>query len=290
MATARLKPWEAVGFDRNSGVGSSDVGAILGVNPYRTGVDVWLEKRGLVPSFTGNEATKWGAVLEPIVAAEWARRRPGVRFERPGLVRHPQHAWAFCTPDRIAVMPDGTRMLVECKTAGLRQAPRWANDVPPEYLAQWTWQAWLCALPAGDVPVLIGGQEYREHAQVYDAEIGEAMAAQVGEWWARHVVAGREPTPDNARVEKRLLDVLNRSHVGDAVLATGQLEDAAIELREAKRIAKEAEALVTDRENRVKRLLGDKPGCWGPWGKVTWKAQKDGRRPFRPAFAGEEEF
>ena len=40
--------------DRLTGLGGSDLGAILGLNPYRTPSSIWLEKTGrLIPEVDG---------------------------------------------------------------------------------------------------------------------------------------------------------------------------------------------------------------------------------------------
>lgn len=41
---------------RRTGIGASEVGSVLGVCPWKSPVDVWLEKMGRVPPFEGNNA------------------------------------------------------------------------------------------------------------------------------------------------------------------------------------------------------------------------------------------
>lgn len=44
---------------------SSDAPAIMGLDPYRSAADVWLDKCGQDPGFDGNKATERGNYLEP---------------------------------------------------------------------------------------------------------------------------------------------------------------------------------------------------------------------------------
>ena len=53
---------------RRSGVGGSDVSAILGMNPWRGPFDVWLEKTGAVDQFGENPAMMRGRLFEPAIA------------------------------------------------------------------------------------------------------------------------------------------------------------------------------------------------------------------------------
>ena len=45
---------------RLSGLGASEVPAVLGLDPYRSPLDVYLEKTGVLPPFEGNNFTEWG--------------------------------------------------------------------------------------------------------------------------------------------------------------------------------------------------------------------------------------
>jgi len=55
--------------DRTKTIGASEIGAILGVNPYMSPVDVWMVKTLRKPEFEGNAATERGLILEPAIAA-----------------------------------------------------------------------------------------------------------------------------------------------------------------------------------------------------------------------------
>lgn len=66
---------------RLSYAGSSDAPAILGVDPYRSAADVWLEKTGRVDGFEGNEHTDRGTLLEPALL-DWAEKEIGRPFDR----------------------------------------------------------------------------------------------------------------------------------------------------------------------------------------------------------------
>ena len=49
-------------------LGGSDVGAVLGMNPYRSPYSVWAEKTGRLPPKEDNEAMRQGRDLENYVA------------------------------------------------------------------------------------------------------------------------------------------------------------------------------------------------------------------------------
>ena len=57
--------------ERLTGLGGSDIGAILGLNPWRTPYQVFLEKTGQAEPFTGNLQTRFGSYAEEFVAREY---------------------------------------------------------------------------------------------------------------------------------------------------------------------------------------------------------------------------
>ena len=79
--TANTENTKVLGYDneddwhelRAKRIGGSDVGAILGVNPYKSIVDVYVDKTE-GSDFKGNNATYWGHVLEGTVLKEFSNR------------------------------------------------------------------------------------------------------------------------------------------------------------------------------------------------------------------------
>lgn len=75
--------------ERKTYIGGSDLCSILGINNFRTELDVYFEKttEGVTEEST-NPAAYWGTVLEDVVAQEYSRRT-GFKIEKPaGLIRH----------------------------------------------------------------------------------------------------------------------------------------------------------------------------------------------------------
>lgn len=58
---------------RQSGIGGSDIAAIVGVSPYNTAYDIWVSKTGEIKE-TSSEYAYWGTQLEDIVAKEFSKR------------------------------------------------------------------------------------------------------------------------------------------------------------------------------------------------------------------------
>ena len=76
--------------DRAKYLGGSDVGAILGLSPYKTPLDVWLEKTGKQSEQKDSLPLRFGSFAESFVASEYARATANPLTEYPLAICHPQ--------------------------------------------------------------------------------------------------------------------------------------------------------------------------------------------------------
>lgn len=98
--------------ERKKGIGGSDVAAVLGLNPWRTPLDVFNEKTAeTVDDKPQSDAAHFGTILEDVVADEFARRTgfKVARFTKT-LSQNPGcHTggvgWARANLDRVIVNP-----------------------------------------------------------------------------------------------------------------------------------------------------------------------------------------
>src|SRR6185312_15458691 len=72
---------------RRHSLGSSEIAAVLGVDPHNTAANVWLAKRGMVEDFKGNDLTDRGIRLEPVLI-DYAEFRTGKQFRRDVMKVH----------------------------------------------------------------------------------------------------------------------------------------------------------------------------------------------------------
>lgn len=84
---------------RKSRISASDVAVILGLNPWKTPADLWLEKTQDIEPMIETEAIEIGNMAEsPLI--DWCAASLGVQPDRElGTVPHPDHDWLCATPD-----------------------------------------------------------------------------------------------------------------------------------------------------------------------------------------------
>ncbi len=184
---------------RRGGLGASDLPAILGLDPYRSEHDVWLEKTGQAPAFTGNAKTRWGLRLEAAGLWAWEEHNPGNAEPNSAPLRDPRwpHIWA--TPDGIASNMLGRPIGIEVKVTDA-----WVT--PPERVrVQALAQAGICGFERVDVVRL----NFEDDPAIFRIERDEAAIEAIldtGETWYRlHVLEGIEPPrrPDETPADER---------------------------------------------------------------------------------------
>lgn len=84
---------------RRTGIGGSDIGAIVGVDPFRTPMDVFLEKTGRAEE-ESSPVMERGTRLEPIVL-ELYTERTGHKLKKAKFRRHREHSFLIANPDAL---------------------------------------------------------------------------------------------------------------------------------------------------------------------------------------------
>lgn len=194
---------------RQNALGSSDVAAILGLNPWRTPEDVRLEKLGLLEDEKEpgeNDPRTLGNDLENAVLA-WALGRLG-KLRRN--VRRVSHTVLASNIDAIAIEHDG--LPVEAKTSGIigngLARDEWgepeSDEVPFPVIVQCHVHMICTERDLCYVPALIAGRGYRMYHVMRDDSLADHITRFSAEWWARHVV-GNTPSdkPASLTVLKR---------------------------------------------------------------------------------------
>lgn len=124
---------------RSGKVTGSNVGAILGVNPWRSADDVLRamvrEYHGAPSDFNGNQATEYGTFHEDGALVEY-KMETGNSVQSCGFIVHPEHEWLGASPDGLI----GDDAVMECKCPyGQRDKnpPAFKSAAEqPHYLAQ----------------------------------------------------------------------------------------------------------------------------------------------------------
>jgi putative phage-type endonuclease len=258
---------------RRQGIAGSDVGAICGVDKYKSAIAVYLEKTGQVAEREDNEAMRFGRLLEEVVADEFSRRTGYKLQRRNAILQHPEKEWVLGNIDRLILDAERGNGILEIKTASEYVRKEWEEgDIPEAYQLQLQWYLYITGLTWGAFAVLIGGNTFRYHIVERDDEL-IYLAVQICEYfWHHHVLARIPPLPDGS---EKTAELLTRMYPEGEVDRTTVLPDEAEELvaqwEQAERDIQEAEQRKRKAENRLKALIGHHEIGLTPTHRVTWK-------------------
>lgn len=268
---------------RGLGIGSSEVGTLLGLNPWETPYQLWRRKKGLDAPKQENFAMKAGHYLEDAVSRfyEDESGREIIKSSAGDwLMVDRKRDYLRVSPDRLFwVSPTGRRNnankgICECKTSQMRVD---AENPPLHWFCQLQYQLYVAGYELGSLAWLTQGRDFGYIDVARDDDFCCWMVERIDEYWQRYVVGNEIPGATTAQ------DVLLKSPVhqeGKTIEATEEIMAALTELRQCKSEAKEIETHAEQLENDIKVFFGDAESIVDGQGRVlaSWKAPKESRR------------
>ena len=272
--------WLAV---RKQGIGSSDAAAAVGLNPYKSQLELWLEKTGRdssLPKLDHNDEESpayWGNILEPIVATHYTKRS-GHRVRRINAVlQHPDPKlpWMLANIDREVIGADDVQIL-ECKTAGINGARLWKEGVPEYVQLQVMHQLAVTGKQTADVAVLLGGQ----HLEIHRIERDESMIARLIDlerlFWD-YVVGDTPPPADGTASAEAALRCLYPEDNGQTLDFSQHTELAStyLELKSVRQSIAQQETREAQLKQVLQQAMGAATRVEFTEGYISWRKSKD---------------
>ena len=267
---------------RKQGIGSSDAASAVGLNPYKSQLELWMEKTGRdanLPKVDPKDQSSpmyWGNLLESIVAAHYTMRS-GHKVRRINAVlQHPSEPWMLANIDReVTGAPDV--QILECKTAGFHGSFLWRDGVPEYIQLQVMHQLSVTGKQCADVAVLICGQDLQIHRIHRD----EAMIAKLIEleraFW-HYVETDTPPPADGSDSADLALRCLYPQDSGQTLDLSDDLEMSAVfsDLLAIRQVLTDKGLLESQLKQRIQQRMGAATKVLFQTGDVTWKRSKDG--------------
>ncbi|ARX85657.1 hypothetical protein SMD44_05121 [Streptomyces alboflavus] len=248
---------------RRTGIGGSDVAAVLGMSRYASAYEVYLDKRGELPLNRPrtpelDEAAFWGHQHEPTIARVFAERTGLAVIEGPGTLAHVERRWMLANVDRYVLDEQGQpSSLLEIKTRSAYQLDEWLAGVPDGPALQTHWYLAVTGYPHAHVAALLGGNRLIIHRVERDEVLVAHLVNLVGKFW-KGVLDGTPPPVDGSEVTEDLLGHLYKVKA-DAVTVADPAD--VLPLVERHRELKARERRVADElrdvDNRLKVIAGE---------------------------------
>ena len=100
---------------RKTYIGGSDIGAIVGVNKYKSAVDVYLDKVSNEIKEENTNATYWGCALEDAVAKAYSEKTGFAIKEEAELLKHKEYPFIAANIDRVGGQRQSHTRMQDCR-------------------------------------------------------------------------------------------------------------------------------------------------------------------------------
>ena len=264
---------------RQGGIGSSDAAAAVGLCPYKSQLELWMEKTGRTPAEEAppgmDDPRYWGTLLEPYVAVAYSQQTGRKVRKVNAVLQHPSFPYMLANIDREVVGSPDVQIL-ECKTAGEWGSKRWQDGVPEYIQLQVQHQLAVTNQQAADVAVLLCGQRLEIHRIERDEEVIARLMVLEARFW-QYVTTDIEPPADGSESAGKALrqlypgggntlDLCENRNLSDTFAELVALKDE-LEVR-----GKHAEQL----KQTLQQAMGDAARAVFATGEVSFKRAQDG--------------
>lgn len=298
------------------GVGGSESAAILGLSPYSCSAQVFYEKLGFASKRNTSLAMIIGNEDEDKIARLWSFYDPNigvesipVNYQHNQIVRKPlklariirnaDYPYLFANPDRL--FKNGkNRAILEIKTINHWEAQKWESGVPIHYIIQIQHYMLVCKVKYAELAILESNSKIDVIPFEASKEIQDRIIEKCSAFWndvtqARKILeaGGMEldvqhlvPPPDGSDAYTDFLKEKYRDGAKEIDLVTTANEEDLDDLQQYlsyKQHYEEIQRAMQYHEQKLRSRMAESPvlDFGDRFGKITWRADKNGKRAFK---------
>jgi putative phage-type endonuclease len=173
---------------RKNYIGGSDAASVLGLSRWKSPLEVWAQKTGLVEpeDISGQLQIRLGNRLESAVV-ELFEEETGKKAHRVNeTIIHKKYPYICANIDRRIV---GEKAILEAKTASAWKAKEWQDeDMPVEYILQCVHYLAVTGAEKAYLAVLIGNEKFVWKEILRDEKMISDLIKKEVEFWESYVV------------------------------------------------------------------------------------------------------
>lgn len=256
---------------------ASELGAVCGVDEYRTALSVYAEKSGMIQNQPDSPLMRRGRNFERAALTYLGEDYPDWRIQQPNVFLFEDDHRLGATPDAIAETPDHVGLVnVQIKTIALPSFEKWEGRPPMSYTLQVACENMMLDADHGILAVLAVGN-YTADLHVFDiprhAGAEERICEIADEFWA-NMAAGKMPAPDYRRDAETISALYPEGTAESIDLSTDNLLGEILDRREMLKAQigeniEEVEAINAE----IRHKLGEHERAEFPGWRITLKEQ-----------------
>lgn len=265
---------------RLGGIGASDCATVLGLNPYMSPYELWLEKteREKPRDLSDNELVFIGQLLEPFVGQIYEKRTEKLLVTGLDPIIHPKYEHIFCTLDAKIF---GQEKGVEIKTSNPFSndwGPAGTDEIPRNYMCQVQHQLACTGWEEMDLIVFRATSDIRIYTIKRNETIISEIEKRLDYFWINHVLANKAPPLITLRDVEYFFPRNNASYLE----ADEQMLHEISNIVDIRAHINKLEEQKSCLEVELLKKVGEADGVkYLEENLLSWKANKNGKRVLR---------
>ena len=255
---------------RKQSIGGSDSGAVYGMNDWKSPLEVYAEKKGMIQDKETNEAMRLGSDLEEYVAQRFAEAT-GKKVRRTNFMyQHDDYDFITANIDREVV---GENAGLECKTMSPFSKYNVAEgEIPAQYYCQCQHYMAVMGYEYMYIAILVYGRGFYWHKIDRNNDFIADLIHDEIDFWQNNVMAGVPPEADGS---ESALNTLYEMYPYDNGAET--YIDREEDIRRYREVSQLIKKLEGDRDELKASICSQLKECSAGSSEnfmVTWKSQK----------------
>ena len=256
---------------RQAGIGGSDASCIAGLNPWKSAIQLYMDKKEENPQEQKSLRMELGNRLEGLVA-ELFTEATGLKVRNVnGILKNDKYPFALANIDRAIV---GEKAFLECKTTNSYALKEWEEGVPAHYEIQCLHYMAITGATHCYIASLIGNSDFIWHKIERDQETIDYLMQIEKDFWENNIEKDVVPMPDGSDAYSEYLKKKYDKSNGQ-VIELHLLENGVDKLNRYDEIVTDIKALESEKkliEQEIQLYMEEFEVAKIGDRKVTWKS------------------
>lgn len=270
MADTKDMPKEEWLKHRQAGIGGSDASCIAGLNPWKSAIQLYMDKKQDNPQEIKSLRMELGNRLEGLVA-ELFTEETGLKVRNVnGILKNEKYPFALANIDRAIV---GEKAFLECKTTNSYALKEWEEGVPSHYEIQCLHYMAITGATHCYIAALIGNSDFIWHKIERDEETIDYLMQIEKDFWENNILKDEVPLPDGSDAYSEYLKEKYKKSNGQEI-ELHLLEDGPGKLLRYDEIVSDIKALESEKkliEQEIQFYMEEFEVAKVGERKITWK-------------------
>jgi len=254
---------------RKKGIGGSDAASIFEVSPYKSPVNVYVDKTSEEIHENNELKLKIGREFKNFIAKEFSLITGKKVRNINGILKNDKYPFALGNIDKGVV---GEKAFLECKVNNIYSKKDWEKGVPPHYEIQCHHYMGITGATHCYIAALIGFDDIVIHKIDRNEEIIDSLMETEERFWSECILGDKMPLPDGSEEYSKYLKTKYKETKDESLIffmEEDKLSRYDEVLEHIKKLEVEKKSIEQHIQNEMKEYetayIGDR--------KITWKSQ-----------------